>query len=467
MFDQLKNKLQTLEFSSCPLPGYLRSEIELNTILPEITCVKNNGYQSWSESGEYAPSEKGVRLRKWAAPIWKYYKMELYGDHLFTMGSGDVISHGYILFKLKEKCLLLGQKPGADAFLHFEWHWDGRLEIFIENQAECFDNIELHVGKEAEVFDQFWGEKRFIKRITGWTSWYQYYTNINQELILEHAEAYSKSAFNIDLIQIDDGWQRSIGEWVPNSKFVNLFSLPNKIKNLGFRSGIWLAPFICDQNSWIFHERPNWIARHGNGNKVIGGRNPLWGGLFYVLDIELEEVRSYLADQFCRLKECGYDFFKLDFLYVLGLIAPKGGKAPFFMRYYTWLRNVFGDSTLLGCGTPLMVSKESFDYCRVSADVGVIWEDWRLSKLLCYPERISTSSNIKTTRARAMMDQRLFGLDPDVWIWRKEGIRLGAEPKDLLFEGCMEHGSLLFTSDHPDQWSKEKLEWIRKRWLTS
>ena len=75
--------------------------------------------------------------------------------------------------------------------------------------------------------------------LTGWTSWYNYYTNISEEIILKNTSAFAEKEVPIDVIQIDDGYQSRVGDWLKiKPSFPNgMGKVAKEIKNKGFKAG--------------------------------------------------------------------------------------------------------------------------------------------------------------------------------------------------------------------------------------
>ncbi len=130
----------------------------------------------------------------------------------------------------------------------------------------------------------------------------------------------AKRFFRAGSLQIDDGWERKVGDWLePDpAKFPHgLRPLADAAHESGFLAGLWLAPFVCEKESLLCKDHPDWLLK-ANGAPWCCGSN--WSS-FYALDIDQPEVQAYLKQVFDRvLKAWGFDLVKLDFLY---------GAAPF------------------------------------------------------------------------------------------------------------------------------------------
>ena len=72
-------------------------------------------------------------------------------------------------------------------------------------------------------------------------SWYYYYTSISEKIILDNLREIKNKSLPIEFFQIDDGYQKEIGEWlVPNSKFpAGMQFLADEIKKVGLKPDSW------------------------------------------------------------------------------------------------------------------------------------------------------------------------------------------------------------------------------------
>ncbi len=144
---------------------------------------------------------------------------------------------------------------------------------------------------------------------------------------------------------------------------------------------------------------------------------------------------------------------KLDFLYGA---APFGTKAESrggrMIRAMELLRQWCGDKQILGCGVPVMPAFALVDYCRVSCDVCLDWND-RWYMRLFHRERVSTRQAIGNTVSRRQLNGRAYLSDPDVFFLREENIRLTPEQKEKLAQVNALLGGVLLTSDNPAKYS--------------
>lgn len=402
-----------------------------------------------------------------------------YGDYSFykyTGKKGVLHSFTYTYFKSGEsKVSFFGSIDEKTGYTIFEGNYKkNSLKIIkdcdglvINNNCEILKLFHCNLSlREAfnEYFSYFKDERNKVSCCTGWTSWYNYYTNISEEIALKNLNALSKENIPIDYFQIDDGYQESVGDWLcVNKKFPSgMKALACKIKENGYKPGIWLAPFICEKRSKIFKEHPKWILKNQKGKLVKAGINLGWSGTFYALDFYNEEVRDYLKKVFHTiLHHWKYDIVKLDFLYAVAIVPRKGkSRGQIMYEAMKFLSDITGSRKILGCGVPLGPSFKLVDYCRIGADVAPYWDDKKL-RLSGYRERVSTLNSLHSTIGRNTLNKHAFHNDPDVFILRKQRNRLTYNQKLTLFILNNLLGSLVFFSDYIEQYDDIEMDILK------
>lgn len=437
-------------------------EIKLDYTFNQDDLIYVNGYQSWTDSKEFFIDDKMNHLSKLATPLLNHYQFDKYGDYTFKKYSrlaGDF--HGYTYGYIRNGKILnliasLTEKNGytiinTSTSKHRIVIEKECKNLTIDSEYQAFDLLFM-TGEENEVFDTYFNMMKIDKPkalpMTGWTSWYNYYQNINEEIILKNVYALKKANKNIDIIQVDDGYQENIGDWLdinPN-KFPNgMKVIADKIHQSGYKAGIWLAPFVCETNSTIFKEHNDWILRNKNGELVLAGSN--WSR-FYALNLELVEVKQYLRKVFeIVLNEWGFDLVKLDFLYAVCIESQSNKtRGQIMCEAMEFLRECVNDKLILACGVPLGPSFGLVDYCRIGCDVGLDWDD-KFYMHFFHRERVSTLNAINNSMSRRHLNERAFLNDPDVFFLRDENVQLSKTQKETLAFVNKHFGSLIFTSD--------------------
>lgn len=434
-----------------------------------------NGFQSWTETREYDLEEKLSPLSKL---VWDM--MSFYGDYSFKPYKDEPgYFHGYTysyLRKVNGEFLFVGSLNDDKGYTIIEHKSPENLlsikkdcaTTLVKTEYEAFDLI-IAEAEEKQAFDYYFNagnwEKPKASIATGWTSWYYHYTDISEKIIQDNLKAFQGKNIPIDIFQIDDGYQKNVGDWlVTNEKFLNgMKTIADQIHTAGYKAGLWLAPFVCDQNSDVFKNNPGWLLTYDDETPIKGGYNPNWGGVFkgsyYILDFYNPNVREHLKKVFKTiLEDWGFDMVKLDFLFVAGVIPqhnkPRGQVMTEVMGF---LRNVCGDKAILGCGVPLGPSFGNVDYCRIGCDMGLSW-DMKSAKKVNMREAISTISSIKDSIHRRHLNGNVFWNDPDVFILRDKKNRLKDDQKHTLFLINHLFGGLVFTSDNINEYDENTLD---------
>ena len=422
-----------------------------------------NGYQSWTDTKEFKLSNRLRNIKKSPHLISHMFAMHAYGDNHFYHYSIRK-SHGYDLFYSKGICESFIYNMNYDTtYLLIELIKNNRSTIRLTSDLK---GLKLKAGDSVKIFDYHYfsnlkeGFESFYKnfstlgkeKIFGYTSWYNYYQNINEEIILRDLKALD-NRFN--LFQIDDGYETFVGDWfdIDPKKFPNgLEPIVKEIHNRGFKAGIWLAPFVAEKKSKLFNEHQDWFAKR-KGKPIVAGGN--WSGQ-YALDLTNEEVRDYIRKCLKHYMDMGFDFFKLDFLYAAGLPDPKGKtRCQAQKEAYEFLREILGDKLILGCGANLINSFGIFDYLRIGPDVSLSFDDVAYMRLF-HRERPSTKVTLQNTIYRSIFDQRLFANDPDVFLLRDENIKLSFDQRIALTKINALFGSVLMTSDNIAEYDEKK-----------
>lgn len=270
---------------------------------------------------------------------------------------------------------------------------------------------------------------------TAWCSWYHYFTQVTEADVLENLDAMDELDLPIEVVQIDDGYQAEIGDWLDLSgRFRSLGDLVGRIRQRGRRAGIWVAPFLVGTPSRLAAEHPEWLVG-GAG----AGHN--WDQDLLALDVTHPGAAAWLAEVFASLASTGIDYFKIDFIYAGAL---EGGRhddlAPLdaYRRGLELIRGAIGpESYLLGCGAPILPSVGLVDAMRISPDVAPQYEspDSDLS-------RPSQRAAVLTGRGRQWQHGRFWVNDPDCLLARP-----AVERREAWAAHVAEVGGLVASSD--------------------
>ena len=292
----------------------------------------------------------------------------------------------------------------------------------------------------------------------GWCSWYHFFHDVSEEALLRNLDALARARLEIpiDLVQLDDGYQRAVGDWLEtNEKFPRgLAPVAAAIRDAGFRAGLWTAPFCVVPESRLFEEHRDWLLRRGE-ELHRGHLHPVWTkqGWVHALDTSRDEVREHLRRTHAEIAALGFGYQKLDFLYVAAMQAdahdPGLTRAERLRRGHEANRAGAGEgSFLLGCGWPLGPAIGVVDGMRIGPDVAPCWFPEAEVPIPGIEETLpSTRSAIRSIYARAFMHRRYWLNDPDCLMARSRDTRLAPEEVGSLAAAIAVTGGMVLFSD--------------------
>ncbi len=307
----------------------------------------------------------------------------------------------------------------------------------------------------------------------GWCSWYHFFENVTADDVEENLAwaAANRDRVPLDWIQLDDGFQENVGDWF-NSKASfpeGAAGIARKIKEAGFRPGIWLAPWIVKPNARILKEHPDWLLRGKLRVPVQAGF--IWNTLTRTLDITHPEVLDHVRNLIRTAVETwGFDYLKLDFLYAGALKGarhdPGLTRAQALHRALVEIRKAAGEEvTILGCGCPLGVGIGVFDAMRISPDVSPNWHP-TFSMLKAYmkpdPSFPSARNAMRNSITRSWLHQRWWVNDPDCLLLRSTESELSMDEVQSLASVIALSAGSLFISDHLPTLDDERVEWLAR-----
>ena len=433
-----------------------------------------NGFQSWTSSREYKRNDVQYGLRTLSKlPIVRTFSGAS-GDYAFTEYGKDLYhSFSYTYFRIDEKVELVGSLNERTGYTIF--YADYAQNIFavvkdvegltLDGEYQLFDIVRVQ-GTYGEVFDKYFElyprkNTGRVKHLAGYTSWYNYYQNINEEIILRDLQGLARAGKNANIFQIDDGYETKVGDWdMDTVKFPNgLAPIVDRIHEQGLMAGLWYAPFAAQFKANVIKNHPDWLIRNKHGRPVISGI--AWGG-FYALDFEKEEVREYIKAFFDKVfNEWHFDMVKLDFLYAAA-IEPRNGKTrgQLMCEAMDFLRECCGDKIILGCGVPLAPAFGVVDACRISCDVENTFKEKFYVKVT-NQEIISAKMAMVNSVYRRHLNGRIWANDPDVFFLRDDGMKKAGytlQQKKLLAKVNHIFGDVLFVSDNVGAYDDVKMQ---------
>jgi alpha-galactosidase len=437
-----------------------------------------NGWQSWSETGardlddagEPAfPSGPWLRGMHHALGAPAQDHRGWHESHLVTVVGESPRGPACLVGVLEAGRafgVLYARRDGEDVLFDAELAVEARLA---PGEVRPLERIRVALGQDASVLLETFGEahgrlasaRTARPFLSGWCSWYHFFHGVSEADVLRNLEALSaaRPEIPVDVVQIDDGYQREIGDWLEtNAKFPRgLAKLAAEIRAAGFIPGIWTAPFCVVSQSRVFAEHPDWLLRSGDG-WLRGLLHPAWSrdGNVYVLDPSRPEVRAHLESVFRDLRGLGFDYLKLDFLYTAAMQAdacdPGLGRAQRLRAGLEAVRAGAGEGAfLLGCGCPLGAAVGVVDGMRIGPDVAPGWRAEPGVRIPGIEETLpSTRAAVRSVLARAWMHRRLWLNDPDCLMARTRDTQLSPEEARTLAIAIASTGGMaVFSDDWP------------------
>lgn len=433
-----------------------------------------NGFQSWTDTKEFTRNEMMADEGLIGRGIFgkSPFGINLVGNYTFVeqpkeYGNFHAFSFAYV--RNDKNVDLFGSLNDRTGYTIIYADMNKNTLRFSKDVegikiTEPYELLDLYFdnGGYDEVFDRYFAKMNVKpltdKKIKGYTSWYNYYQNISEDIILRDLEAISKKTDKVNTFQIDDGYQTAVGDWlsINKTKFPNgLKPIVEKIHAKGWQAGLWLAPFGAQKGSKLACEHPDWLVKGKNGKPIMVGAN--WGG-FYAIDIDNADARAYIKNVFDTvLNDWGFDLVKLDFLYATAVV-PFHNKTRGQLAYESidFLRECVGNKQILGCGVQQMPCFGKVEYMRIGADMALSWKH-NFFRNLTHREDVSTPNAIHNSVYRRCLNGRAFLCDPDVFLLRRSNIKFTFEQQKVLAKFIKLFGSVLFMSDNVDEYDDEQL----------
>jgi len=353
-----------------------------------------------------------------------------------------------------------------------------RLERPLEShETVVLEPVRVALGDEAsalleahaEAQGAHAGARRCAPFQAGWCSWYHFFHGVTEDAFLRNLDALAaaRDEIPIELVQLDDGYQRAIGDWLETDpKFPGgLARISRAVRDAGFDAGIWTAPFCVVPESRVYQSQRDWLLRSEDGGELRGLHHGAWTreGWVFVLDPTHTAVRAHLERTFRALFELGFHYLKLDFLYTAALQArasdPCATRAERLRRGLDAIRAGAGESAfLLGCGCPLGPAVGVVDGMRIGPDTAPWWQPLEGQRIAGLEPTLPAGRNaLRNTLARAWMHRRLWLDDPDCLLARSKDSKLSRdEVRTLAISIAVTGGMAIFSDDVPALASAER-----------
>jgi alpha-galactosidase len=219
---------------------------------------------------------------------------------------------------------------------------------------------------------------------TGWCSWYCFGPRVTAQQVLDNLDVIAKDVQGLKYIQIDDGYQPAMGDWLETGKAFggDVSTVLKQIRLRGFEPAIWVAPFIAEENSHLFQQHPDWFIQNADGKPLPSNQVTFGGwrhGPWYAMDGTHPEVQKHFEELFRTMRrDWGCTYFKLDANFWGAMHGgrfhdPAATRIEAYRRGMEAVRRGAGDGFILGCNHPIWPSFGLIDGSRSSGDIKRSW----------------------------------------------------------------------------------------------
>jgi alpha-galactosidase len=376
------------------------------------TFVYEHGWQSWSPAGVYAAdTAHSPRPRR---EIWQAmaFRPEIPGPTTGFQGEGLLA----VINEDRSADVFFSTRPDVSVASIRARVVGDRLVVSANGDVARVAAATLDDGL-ASVADELAGalvarQPRALP--AGWCSWYTYWNSVTAQDVLDNLAVIDRADLGIDVVQVDDGYQKEIGDWLDyRPAFGDLDDVAHRILDGGRTPGLWTAPFCVGEHSDLAREHPDWLLPN------VLAADHHWGQRIFALDVTHPAAAEHLVTMFATLRQRGFAFHKIDFIYAGAMVGDRFEDVTAIEAYRRGLQlireGVGDDAIILGCGAPLLPSLGLVDAMRISADVMPEWEP-ALGDL----SQPGMRSALAAGRARAWMHGRLWVNDPDCVLVRPQ-----------------------------------------------
>jgi alpha-galactosidase len=260
--------------------------------------------------------------REWTKPPYEggTYDPAIYvrgGNGNFILGNEapGMMKFTSIYKSLNE--IRIGLNPANHAYPFRRYLQEGESftspEVFIILTTETDPEVacEKDLGKYIR---DYMGVKLFRRQIPPvflYNTWNPFRINIDEDLILELADALEETG--VEYLIIDDGWQDHNGDWnVNRTKFPRgLKPVTDYIRDKGMKPGLWISLTIAEAKSKAFRKFREYAVADASGNPDnLHG----WSNNLEILTMKIASPwYDHIKHKMRKLvKDYGIKYFKID-----------------------------------------------------------------------------------------------------------------------------------------------------------
>jgi alpha-galactosidase len=275
--------------------------------------------------------------------------------------------------------------------------------------------------------------RRAMQPPSGWCSWYCFGPRVTAQQVLDNLDVIAKRIRSLKYIQIDDGYQSAMGDWLDTGAAFggDIRTVLEQIRRRGLEPAIWVAPFVAEEASKVFQQHPDWFIRDAAGAPLRSDRVTFGGwrrGPWYALDGTHPNAQQHLAQVFRTMRDqWGCTYFKLDANFWGAMHGgrfhdPRATRVEAYRRGMQAILKGAGDAFILGCNHPIWPSIGVIHGSRSSNDIKRTWD------------RIATTA--RQNLSRGWQNGALWWNDPDAVVLAS----------DLTDSECQFHATAIYAT---------------------
>ncbi len=274
------------------------------------------------------------------------------------------------------------------------------------------DPFALHTDYAADVARRQPPRVLQGQPITGWATWYEFFEDVTEADVRANlavaTEMRDSGEGDLEVFQIDDGWQQVWGDWTADAGFPSgMQGLASDIAAAGFVPGLWMAPMYVDRSTSTWLDNPDWWVRDLDGDQLRFTN--LNTGDYAVIDVTHPAAAQWLGQQIADRVAEGWTYLKLDFLYAAAEVGLRQEPITGVEAYHRALeifREAAGEDTwLLLCGAPFLPSVGYAESYRSGADIAFSFDG--------RPQRGYLRWQVRSTAARSWTNGSWWWMDAD------------------------------------------------------
>lgn len=274
------------------------------------------------------------------------------------------------------------------------------------------DPVDMHRGYAMSVAERQPPRELWGPPITGWATWYEFFEDVTEADVRANlavaVQMRESGEGDIEVFQIDDGWQQVWGDWTADAGFPSgMEGLATDIAAAGFVPGLWMAPMYVDRSTSTYVDNADWWVRDLDGDELRFTN--LNSGDYAVIDVTHPAAAAWLGQQIADRVAEGWTYLKLDFLYAAAEVGLRQEPITGIEAYHRALeifRQSAGDDTwILVCGAPFLPSVGYADSYRSGADIAFSFDG--------RPQRGYLRWQVRSTAARSWTNEEWWWMDAD------------------------------------------------------